>query len=268
MGKKGIAVALLLGILFISPLVLAQEQIRVYSGFDRFIDNVKMFFTFGDNKVQFALEIREKEINSAIVNLKNGDDEKAEKNLERAKERLQFVQVKVSKDIADDVIMNVNETIDEITEDENLSDRLESYILEEEKTRLTAELVIEFEGKEGQTLTREVVKDVDTGKNKVKIVIDGENGQTVMEIEGEIVVLENKIAERIISNVVVEGGGSSGSGLLKPEVKTSVAGDGTDKNEPLPEPDLNQINPGLYDPNARAPGDTMGEPTNVIDIAP
>ena len=32
----------LLGILLVSPLVLAQEQAQIYSGFDRFIDNVKM----------------------------------------------------------------------------------------------------------------------------------------------------------------------------------------------------------------------------------
>jgi hypothetical protein len=94
-----------------------------------------------------------------------------------------------------------------------------------------------------------------------------------------------------VKNVVVVSGNGSGDDGLKPEVKTDVAGGGSggesgvvieggknnvvtgghDKNEPLPEPNLNQINPDLYDPNARAPGDTIdetyddGEITNTID---
>ncbi|MBU0471068.1 MAG: hypothetical protein KKF65_00460, partial [Nanoarchaeota archaeon] len=182
--KKRVITLLLLGILLVSPLVLAQEQAQTYSGFDRFIDNVKMFFSVGDKKVMLALDIREKEVNSAIMNTKNGDEEEAEKNLERAKERLQFVQNKVSKDIAEDVKNNIGETINRINEEENLPDNFETYNLEEKKTQLTAELVIEVQGKEGQTLTREIVKDGDTGKTQVKITVKGDDGQTkIMEIE-------------------------------------------------------------------------------------
>ena len=58
--RKGIAVLFLLGILFISPLALAQEQYQTYSGFNRFTDNIRLFFSGGDSKVKLALEIREK----------------------------------------------------------------------------------------------------------------------------------------------------------------------------------------------------------------
>lgn len=261
--KKRVISLLLLGILLILPLVLAQEQAQTYSGFDRFIDNVKMFFSFGDKKVMRALDIREKELDSAIINTKNGDNEEVEKNLERAKERLQFVQNKVSKNIAEDVKTNIDKTINKINEEENLPENFETYILEEEKTQLTAELVIEVEGKEGQTLTREIVKDSESGKNKVEIIVDGDDGQTkVMEITGKIGVIDNQIKERTFaegttgmgeSSVIIEGdeenvktGSSNGNEGLSPEVKTHVAGDGTLKNDPLPEPDLSETH---YDPS-------------------
>ena len=149
--KKEMIGLLLLGILLVSPLVLAQEQAQVYSGFDRFVDNVKMVFSFGDKKVMRALEIREKEINSAIANTNNGQNEKAEKNLERAKIRLQFVQERVSRDTAEDVGLSVDEIINDIEGEEDLPDSFDVYVLEERKTRLTAELAIEIGGSEGQT---------------------------------------------------------------------------------------------------------------------
>ena len=239
---------LLLGILLVSPLVLAQEQAQTYSGFDRFIDNVKMFFSFGDKKVMLALDIREKELNSAIINTKNGDNEAATNNLQRARERLQFIQEKVSVDVAEDVKLSVDEIVGNIGTEENLPKNFEVYVLEEKKTQLTAELIIEVEGKEGQT--------------EVKVV------------EEKLGKINNEIKAWVVENSVGKDGGGSDDGLtweikadvasgdyggddgLTPVVKTHVAGDGTIKNEPLPEPDLNKINPDLYDPNARAPGDT------------
>ncbi len=224
--KKGAVIVLLLGALLISPLIQAQNQSQTYSGFDRFIDNVRMFFTFGDGKVILSLEIREKELNSAIINTKNGNDEEAEKNLERARERLQYVQSQVSKTIAEDVKINVNETINRINEEGNLSESFEVYVLEEEKTQLTAELVIEFEGKEGQNLTREIVKDNVSGENKVEIVIEGDKGEKVMEIEGEIAGVDNQIAEWVVKTDVA--GGNSGDDGLTPEVKTGSGANGND----------------------------------------
>ena len=75
--KKEVIVLLLLGILLISPLILAQEQAQTYSGFKRFVDDVKLTFSGGDGKVQLALDIREKEVNSAIVNAQNQDKDSA-----------------------------------------------------------------------------------------------------------------------------------------------------------------------------------------------
>ena len=144
--KKGVVVLLLLGILLISPLVLAleqtqaQEQIKTYSGFDRFVDNVKMFFASGDNEVKLALEIREKEVDSAIINSQNQGEDKAIKNLERAKQKLQIVQEKVSLDTSEQIKTSVDEITDKITDEENLPDEFDEYLLEEEKTQLTAVL--------------------------------------------------------------------------------------------------------------------------------
>ena len=265
--KRGLSIItlILLGLLLISPSIYAQEQVQLqtYSGLGRFVDNVKLFFSSGDNKVMLSLEIREKELDSAIVNIGENNKEKVNKNLENAFNKLIFVQEKVSFEIADEVEASVEEVVNKI-EESNLSGELNRYVLEEKKTQLIAELVVEVEGKEGQTLTREVVQNGTDGRKMVRIEIAEDNGQIrVMEIEGEIAQINNQIAEHTYAggtgpNIVVEGEGDSDEGLT-PEVKTYVAGDGTDNEEPLPEPDLNKFNPDLYDPNARAPGDTIDE---------
>ena len=229
MMKRGVIVLILLGILLVSPLVLAQEQAQIYSSFDRFLDNVKMFFSSGDRKVTLALEIREKELNSAVANIENGNEKEAEKNLERAWERLQFIQERVSFDTAEEVKENSNELMNNIINRGDLPNNFDVYVLEEEKTGLTAEWVIEVNGKEGQ--------------------------DRVLEIEKRIVEIDNGISNWVVKTGIA--GGDDGLALivkteiakgdngLKPEVKIYVEGDGTEKNDPLPEPDLNKINPDI-----------------------
>jgi len=138
--KKEVIVLILLGILLVSPLVLAKEEAQTYSGLNRFVDNVKLAFSGGDNKVQLALEIREKEVNSAIVNIQNQNDDEAIQNLEKAKEKLQIVQEKVSLDTSEEVKTNTEEVIDKINEDETLPEYFDDYILEEKVTHSTAVL--------------------------------------------------------------------------------------------------------------------------------
>ncbi|HJX50375.1 MAG TPA: hypothetical protein VJ438_02845 [Candidatus Nanoarchaeia archaeon] len=243
--KKEVIVLLLLGILFVLPIISAQEQSQTYSGFNRFIDNARMFFSSGDNKVILALEIREKEVNSAFVNTENSNEKGSDKNLEKAWEKLQTIQEKVSVKTAAEVKENSKEMRETIMEKENLPETFEVYALEEEKTELTAEWVIE-------TKATEV-----------------EQNRTI-EIENRIDVIDNEISNWVVehtyaegtsaggeSGVVVEGGlvrvvkteVAQGDNGLKPEVKTYVAGDGTMNEEPLPEPDLNAINPDLENPD-------------------
>ena len=138
--KKGVIVLLLLGLLLVSPLVLAQEQTQTYSGFNRFTDDIKMVFTLGDNKVKLALDIREKEVDSAIINSQNKNEKEAIKNLERAHKKLQLVREKISLNIIDEIKESVDEVLSKIEDKEDLSDNFDVYILEEEKTQLTAEL--------------------------------------------------------------------------------------------------------------------------------
>jgi hypothetical protein len=139
--KKIILVVLfLLGITLISPFALAQEEYQVYSGFNRFTDNVKLFFSNGDSKVKLALEIREKEVNSAIINTQNQEKDKATQNLEKAKEKLQIVQEKVSLETSKEVKTNTKEIINKVNEDKSLPKYFDEYVLEEEKTQLTAVL--------------------------------------------------------------------------------------------------------------------------------
>ncbi|MFH1608040.1 MAG: hypothetical protein ABIA78_02810 [archaeon] len=260
--KRGIIIILFVSILLISPLVQAQT----YSGFNRFTDDVKLFFSFGDKKVNTALEIREKEVDSAIENFQNENTEEVDKNLKNAWEKLQLVQERVTLNTAGEVTESANRIRNRIIEQGDLTEDFEVYVLEEEKTELTAEWVIEVNGKEGQTLNGKEGQTLD-GKVEVVYEIDGER---VVKIENRIKEIDNEIAKWVVETS--DGKDERNSGLklevktetaegkddgLKREVKTNVAGDGTLKNDPLPVPDLNKVNPDLYDPDARAPGDSL-----------
>ena len=184
--KKSVIGLVLIGILLVLPLVLAEEQSQNYSGFNRFIDNAKLFFSSGDNKVALALEIREKEVNSAIANLEGENVDSANENLENAMKKLLVVQEKVSSDSADEVKESVGE-VTEIIEQSNLTGTFERYVLEEEKTELVAKLVVEINGTEGQTLTRVVVQNENENRKTVRVIVQNENGETEeIEVEGGI----------------------------------------------------------------------------------
>ncbi len=251
--KRGIIVILFVSILLISPLVQAQEQAQTYSGFERFIDNVQMFFSFGDTKVILALEIREKEVDSAIESSKSGDNEVTTKNLGRAWKKLQVVQEKVSVDIAEEVKESSDEVTTKINNEENLSDDFELYVLEEEKTGLKAEWVIAVEGQEGQTLTREVVREVVGEANGERVVeIEIRMDEIDVEIKEWVVDSFNKTIDSdsaliwVVADKIVKEDGDDG---LTREIKTYVAGDGTDDED-----EVSSGNGGM------APGTTAGEP--------
>lgn len=272
MKREVFSLLIFISILFVFPILQAQEQIQTYSSFERIIDNVKMFFSSGDNKVMLALEIREKEVNSAVGNFQNGNEEEALKNLERAKNRLQIVQEKVSSNAAEAVEGNIQKFSEKLIDLEVLSEDIQVYRLEEEKTKLITKLIIELEGKEGQTLTREIVRNGTTGKNTIKIVVVNENGEEIItETQGQIEQIQNQIAERVVKidmakgvdkmekgeSVYVARGDGSGGDMLEPEIKRDI--EGGFREEPLPEPNLNAINPELYNPNANIPKDIIDE---------
>jgi len=138
--KKGIISFVLLVavvLLFVSmPIVSA----KTYSGFSKFIDNIKLFFAKGDNKAELALDIREKEVSSAISNLEKGNEAKAEKNLNAASGKLKIVQKQASPDIFDEVKENINEIQNKIKESGGDYELLEEYLTEEEKTKLSIDI--------------------------------------------------------------------------------------------------------------------------------
>jgi len=138
--KEKVIVLLLFVVLLVSPLVLAQEQAQTYSGFNKFIDNTKLFFSSGDNKANLALEIREKEVNSAISNLEAGNLAGAEKNLNSASEKLKIVQTLASPDISADVKENINVIENKIRDTQGNYELLDNYLNEEGKTRLSMDI--------------------------------------------------------------------------------------------------------------------------------
>ncbi|MBN1897103.1 MAG: hypothetical protein JW789_05300 [Candidatus Aenigmarchaeota archaeon] len=141
--KMIIGMILFLSLLLTSHLVESQAQQdlpQIYSVFDRIIDEIRMIFTYGDDRVNMNLEIREKEINSAIANAKNENMDEAIQNLNNAEKRLQTIQETVSLNRVDEIKENVEKTINRINNETDLPDEFEEYILEEEKTMLIATL--------------------------------------------------------------------------------------------------------------------------------
>lgn len=117
---------------------------QTYSGFSKLKDNVKLFFSSGDGKVKLALEIREKEINSAIDNAKSGNNQGAIKNLESAKNKLKIVQDRISPTTAEEVKSNVENIQNIIEENKDVNSEasvyFDKYLTEEEKTKLSVDL--------------------------------------------------------------------------------------------------------------------------------
>lgn len=138
--EKGLKFCLFL-IVILLFIALPFASAQTYSGFNRLADNVKLFFSNGDSKVKLALEIREKEVNSALENAKSGNTEKVIENLEKAQDKLQTVQEKITLANSEEVKTNVDKVKNKIKE-ENLSAEFGGYILEEDKTQLTAELTL------------------------------------------------------------------------------------------------------------------------------
>ena len=118
------------------PAVSAQT----YSGFSRFTDNIRLFFAGGDNKANLALDIREKEVNSAISNLEAGNTAGAEKNLNSASEKLKIVQTLASPDISVDVKENIVGVESKIKDTPGDYALLDNYLNEEEKTKLSMDI--------------------------------------------------------------------------------------------------------------------------------
>jgi len=119
--KKSV-VFLVMMLLMILPIVSAQT----YSGLDRFSDNARLFLSFGDKKVKIALDIREKEVNSALENIEANNVKEVNKNLENAMSKLLIVQEKVSSKSAEEVTNSVEEVVGKI-EESNLNEEFKLF---------------------------------------------------------------------------------------------------------------------------------------------
>lgn len=187
------------------PLVSAQT----YSGFEKFTDTVKLFFSRGDGKAELALEIREKEVDSAISNLESGNTEKAAKNLNSASEKLAIVQTLASPDISDDVKSNIEEVEKKINEDNADYELLNEYLPEEEKTKLSMEVsekvfsyCDELAMQDYESMQEdEKCKSYAWMENKIKQRLTEEQEKASTEIEAQIQICMNNPKECNCENV-------------------------------------------------------------------
>ncbi|MFH1889262.1 MAG: hypothetical protein ABIJ58_00070 [Nanoarchaeota archaeon] len=125
-------------------ILLLSNFASAYSFVGRAVDDAQISLSGGDKKAVNAIDAREKEINDAIENIKNGNTEEAIKNLERAKEKLEIVREEASSDISEEVKTSTGEMIQKINENKNVnpevSSYLNEYLAEEQKTQLSADL--------------------------------------------------------------------------------------------------------------------------------
>jgi len=100
--KEGIYIfsIVLIFLLFVKLPIVSAET---YFNFDKVKDNIKLFFSFGDNKVQLALEIREKEVLSVIEYLQKGNLNDAIKNFDNAEKKLNVIQNGINLKNADKI---------------------------------------------------------------------------------------------------------------------------------------------------------------------
>jgi len=134
--KKSVIFAIAVIALLAAPFVQAQT----YSGIERFSDNAQLLFSSGDNKVNLALDIREKEINSALENLNNDNEAKALKNIANAEKKLEIIQEKVSLETAGNIKSSSEKIQDKIETEGANTEIFNEYLLQEEKTMLNAVL--------------------------------------------------------------------------------------------------------------------------------
>ncbi len=138
-GAKQLTALFIVLVLFMN-VVAAQP----YPITGKVVDDLRMFFARGDKKAEIALEVREKDINSAIENIKAGNINEAIKELERAKERLELIQKTASPDVIDKVNLSVQEVIDKIMQSKDINPEfsayLEKHLNEEQKTQFAVQL--------------------------------------------------------------------------------------------------------------------------------
>ena len=201
---------LLIVFLAVAALLLISMPIasaQTYSGFSKFTDSIKLFFAKGDNKAKLALDIREKEVNSAISNLEAGNAKNAEKNLNSASEKLKIVQTLASPDISADVRENINNVENKIKE--NDYELLDKYLTEEEKTKLSmdiSEKVLSYCDELAMQDYASMQKDEKCQsyawmENKIKQRLTEEQGKAKSEIETQVQICMNNPKECNCDNI-------------------------------------------------------------------
>jgi hypothetical protein len=134
--KKSLIFVIAVIAILAAPFAFAET----YSGIERFSDNAQLLFKSGDAKVNLALNIREKEINSALENLNNDNEAKALKNIANAEKKLEIIQEKVSLETTEEIKESSEKLQDKIANEAADSEIFNEYLLEEEKTMLNAVL--------------------------------------------------------------------------------------------------------------------------------
>ncbi|MBS3172432.1 hypothetical protein J4438_02545 [Candidatus Woesearchaeota archaeon] len=208
--KRGILPLIVILLLVSMPFVSAQT----YSTFNKFTDNIKLFFASGDNKVRLALEIREKEVNSAVSNLESGNEEKAENELNSASKKLEMVQNEASPDISDEVKTNIDELMAKLNENQEKYELLKKYLNDEEKTKLSMNLsekifnyCNELAMQDYESMQKdEKCKSYSWMESKVKQRLEKEQEESEKEIESQIQICMNNPKKCNCDNIKITSG--------------------------------------------------------------
>ncbi|HLE06705.1 MAG TPA: hypothetical protein VI790_05090 [Candidatus Nanoarchaeia archaeon] len=139
MKSSSIKIILLIGLL-LTPSIANAQELQKYSFFSRLIDGFRLFFSQGESRVDLLLEIKEKEINSAIVNAGEGNFNEAIRSLDNAKNNMQSVQGLINLNNTQKITSSVNKTINQLIKID-LPKEFNDYLIDEQVTGSSAELI-------------------------------------------------------------------------------------------------------------------------------
>jgi hypothetical protein len=129
---------MLLIILIISPAF--SLEVQKYSFFDKFIDGFRLFFSSSEAKVDLLLEIKEKEINSAIASYAEGNLNEANKSLTSATLNLERIVGLTTLNNTEKISSSIANTVSQLSA-LNISKAFNDYIVDEQAAKASAQIM-------------------------------------------------------------------------------------------------------------------------------
>ncbi|MFA5332936.1 MAG: hypothetical protein WC376_00380 [Candidatus Nanoarchaeia archaeon] len=115
-------------------------EVQKYSFFDKFIDGFRLFFSSGEAKIDLLLEIREKEVNSAIASYAEGNLDEANKSLISATLNLEKLMGLTTLNNTEKISSSISNTVSQLSA-LNISKAFNDYVIDEQAAKASAQIM-------------------------------------------------------------------------------------------------------------------------------